>query len=144
MSAVSFSYIYLIHGNRTGTQAKISKSKSCRAVLDLQAIPALAFIHSLQIQNIPPVCNSWQELAGISISQTCVNNIHNRHVFLMQVSTSMRANTQMHLIPLHLIKASCSITFKTFWRLPHRRVLKLKVCVELRFQHNATTVCYLL
>lgn len=64
MSAVSFSYIYLIHRNRTEAHTKISRSITCRAVLELQAIPALhpftALRHRISHQPLT-VRKNWQE-----------------------------------------------------------------------------------
>lgn len=49
VSAVSFSYIYLIHRNRTETQTKVSKSIiTCRVVIELQATPALRSLIALK------------------------------------------------------------------------------------------------
>lgn len=143
MSAVSFSYIHLTHRNRTETQTKISKSITCRAALELQAIPTwhsfTALRHRISHQPVTVGKNCLGSRAHKPASITFII-----HIFLTQLSISMRANPWIHLTPLQLIKHRILSLLKHFEGRHTEVLLKLKVCVGLSFQHDAIVVYFLL
>lgn len=143
MSAVSFSYIYPIHRNRTETQTKISKIITCRAVLEHQAMPALHSFTALRYRiSHQPVAAAKNWLGSHAHRPVSITFII--HVFLTQASTPMRANPGIHLTPLTLIKHHVLSLLKHFEDRHTEVVSKLEVCVGPCFQHDAIVVYYLL
>jgi len=139
MSAVSFSDIYPTHRNRTETQTTISKSITCGAGSEPQAITALHSFTALRGRASHQPVTVGKNWLGSHASITFII-----HVFSLRRYQPLREQTLEQCTPalqpaehhlLSLLKR-CE---------DHRTdaVFTLKVCAGLCFQHDAIAAHYL-